>query len=95
MVSIAAMSPRPRMRMGTHSGTLTAGVIGKHKFAYDIWGDTVNIASRIQSACPPGEVFVSAFAVGLLSDRFRLADQAEVELKGRGRGQVYRVDRLQ
>ena len=83
-----------RMRVGLHSGALTAGVIGKHKFAYDIWGDTVNIASRIQSVCPPGEVLISAFTADLLSDRFHLADQGEVELKGRGTHQVYLVDRF-
>ena len=82
-----------RMRVGLHSGGLTAGVIGKHKFAYDIWGDTVNIASRIQSVCPPDEVLVSADTASLLSSQFRLTDQGEVELKGRGRRGVFRVDK--
>ncbi len=82
-----------RMRIGLHSGPLTAGVIGKHKFAYDIWGDTVNIASRIQSVCPPNEVLVSADTADLLPERFRLTDQGEVELKGRGQRRVFRVDR--
>ncbi len=82
-----------RMRIGLHSGALTAGVIGKHKFAYDIWGDTVNIASRIQSVCPPDEVLVSADTADLLRGRFRLTDEGEVELKGRGKRRVFRVDR--
>ncbi len=82
-----------RMRIGLHSGALTAGVIGKHKFAYDIWGDTVNIASRIQSVCPPDEVLVSSDTADLLPSRFRLTDQGEVELKGRGKRRVLRVDR--
>ncbi len=82
-----------RMRIGLHSGALTAGVIGKHKFAYDIWGDTVNIASRIQSVCPPNEVLVSADTAALLPERFRLIDQGDVELKGRGRRRAFRVDR--
>ena len=82
-----------RMRIGLHSGGLTAGVIGKHKFAYDIWGDTVNIASRIQSVCPPDAVLVSADTAALLPDRFHLTDQGEVELKGRGKRQVFRVER--
>ncbi len=82
-----------RMRIGLHSGPLTAGVIGKHKFAYDIWGDTVNIASRIQSVCPPNEVLASADTADLLPERFRLTDQGEVELKGRGKRRAFRVDR--
>ena len=82
-----------KMRIGLHSGSLTAGVIGKHKFAYDIWGDTVNIASRIQSVCPPGEVLLSANTAGLLPDRFQLTDRGEVELKGRGMRRVFRADR--
>ncbi len=82
-----------RMRIGLHSGGLTAGVIGKHKFAYDIWGDTVNIASRIQSVCPPDAVLVSADTASLLPGRFRLTDQGEVELKGRGKRRVFLVER--
>ena len=82
-----------RMRIGLHSGGLTAGVIGKHKFAYDIWGDTVNIASRIQSVCPPDAVLASTDTADLLPDRFRLTDQGEIELKGRGKRRVFRVER--
>ncbi len=94
LVSSKAAGTQPwRMRVGLHSGGLTAGVIGKHKFAYDIWGDTVNIASRIQSICPPGAVLVSADTADLLPDRFRLTDQGELALKGRGKRQVFQVDR--
>ncbi|MEM7022967.1 MAG: adenylate/guanylate cyclase domain-containing protein [Pseudomonadota bacterium] len=81
------------MRIGLHSGPLTAGVIGKHKFAYDIWGDTVNIASRIQSVCPPDEVLVSNDTARLLQDRFSLIDQGNVQLKGRGERRVFRLER--
>ena len=80
-----------RMRVGVHSGPLTAGVIGQHKFAYDIWGDSVNVASRVQDACPPSEVLVSADTARLLPERFDLSEPQEVELKGRGRHRVYRV----
>ncbi len=84
---------RWRMRTGVHTGSLTAGVIGQHKFAYDIWGDTVNVASRIQSVCPPDEVLVSADTAALLGSDFRLLDARQVELKGRGLYKVFRVDR--
>ena len=85
--------PAWRIRVGVHSGGLTAGVIGQHKFAYDIWGDTVNIASRVQSVCPPGEVLVSADTAALLPDSYALSDERQVELKGRGAYGVFRVER--
>ncbi len=89
----AAGGPAWRMRVGVHTGPLTAGVIGQHKFAYDIWGDTVNIASRIQDACPADQVLVSVDSAERLSARFVLSDASEVELKGRGRYRVFRVER--
>lgn len=80
-----------QMRTGVHSGGLTAGVIGRHKFAYDIWGDTVNVASRVQSVCPANEVLVSEATAQQLSPSIALSDEHEVELKGRGRAKVFRV----
>ncbi|WP_299623081.1 adenylate/guanylate cyclase domain-containing protein [Pelagibius sp.] len=81
-----------RMRIGLHSGGLTAGVIGKHKFAYDIWGDTVNVAARIQSVCAPEAVLVSEDTAALLADGFDLSDEGEVVLKGRGKRRVFRLE---
>ncbi len=83
-----------QMRTGVHSGGLTAGVIGRHKFAYDIWGDTVNVASRVQSVCPANEVLVSEATAQQLSPNIALADEHEVELKGRGRAKVFRAVRM-
>ncbi len=88
----AASSDGWQMRVGLHSGPLTAGVIGKHKFAYDIWGDTVNIAARVQSVCRPGEVTVSAAIAERLNADFRLGAGREVELKGRGSYRVFTLD---
>jgi class 3 adenylate cyclase len=81
------------MRVGMHSGPLTAGVIGTHKFAYDIWGDTVNAASRVQGAANSGEVLVSAATRARLSGTFRVVDDRDVSLKGLGENRVYRIDR--
>lgn len=81
------------VRVGVHSGALTAGVIGKHKFAYDIWGDTVNVASRVQSACPEDDVLVSDATAALLSSRFTISSGRTVPLKGRGARLVYSVFR--
>jgi class 3 adenylate cyclase len=72
------------LRIGLHSGPAVAGVIGKDKFLYDLWGDTVNIASRLESQGLPGRVQVSEDVVELLYKRFRFEARGVVELKGRG-----------
>ena len=59
-----------RMRVGLHSGAVVAGVIGKNKFTYDLWGDTVNVAARMESNGVPGAVQVSRATADLLAPRF-------------------------
>ena len=75
-----------RMRIGIHSGPVVAGIIGSRKFAYDIWGDTVNVASRLESTSEPGRIQVSQpIAESLeLSGRFQLEFRGDVDLKGKG-----------
>ena len=82
-----------QVRVGVHSGPLTAGVIGTHKFAYDIWGDTVNVASRVQCVAGAGEVLVSEATRNLVSGPVRISECRDVELKGLGDSRLYRVDR--
>jgi class 3 adenylate cyclase len=67
-----------------HSGPVVAGVIGKTKFAYDLWGDTVNTAARLESHGLPGEIQVSATIHNVLKDRFDISYRGEVDLKGKG-----------
>jgi class 3 adenylate cyclase len=77
------------MRIGLHAGPAVAGVIGKDKFLYDLWGDTVNIASRLESQGLPGRVQVSEDVVELLVRRFRFEPRGVIDLKGRGPTMTY------
>jgi class 3 adenylate cyclase len=72
------------LRVGLHSGPVVAGVIGERKFVYDLWGDTVNIASRMESHGVPGQVHVSDRTRELLGQGFVVRARGSVELKGRG-----------
>lgn len=74
-----------RLRIGIASGPVVAGVIGTRKFAFDLWGDTVNTASRMESSGEPGRIRVTQRTFELLCDRFRFEGPAELEVKGKGR----------
>ncbi len=79
------------IRIGMHSGPLVAGIIGYKKFAYDLWGDTVNIASRLESHGEPGVPQVSAATAEKLSSHYLLEQRGMVELKNRGEMMAYRL----
>ena len=76
-------------RIGIHSGTVVAGVIGKKKFSYDLWGDAVNTAARLEAHGLPGEIQVSAYVRDLLIDKFQFVERGLVELKGKGQVQAF------
>jgi adenylate cyclase len=80
----AARSLPLELRIGIHTGPVVAGIIGLRKFAYDIWGDTVNVASRVESTAPTGEIQVSERAHERLESLYALAPRGSVELRGRG-----------
>ena len=71
--------------VGIHSGPVVAGVIGKRQYAYDLWGDTVNVAARIVDQAKPGSVVVSGDTWLQLSEHCRGKSQGEVELRGKGK----------
>jgi class 3 adenylate cyclase len=73
-----------RLRIGLHSGAAVAGVLGQDKFLYDLWGDTVNVASRLESHGQPGRIQVSEVTRALLGEGFQVEERGLVELKGRG-----------
>ena len=79
------------MRIGIHSGTVVAGVVGKRKFTYDIWGDAVNIAARMECAAEPGTVNLSAYTYDLVREHFRCEYRGKIQVKGKGRIDMYQV----
>jgi class 3 adenylate cyclase len=72
------------LRIGLHAGPVAAGVIGEHKFAYDLWGDTVNIASRLESHGSPGRIHVSDVVQRRLDGAFRFESRGLIDLRGLG-----------
>jgi adenylate cyclase len=75
---------RISFRIGIHSGPVVAGIIGRRRFLYDLWGDTVNTASRMEQHGVAGEVQVSEQTRALLGDAFALEERGVVEVKGKG-----------
>jgi class 3 adenylate cyclase/CheY-like chemotaxis protein len=73
-----------RIRIGVHSGPVVAGIIGRQKFIYDVWGDTVNIASRLESQGLPNRIQVSQTIVAALRDRYKFESRGTISLKGKG-----------
>lgn len=73
-----------QVRIGIHSGSMVAGIVGTSRFAYDVWGDTVNVASRLESTSEPGRIHVSAAVARQLDPDYILESRGSVELKGKG-----------
>lgn len=78
------MGEEVQLRIGIHSGPAIAGVIGTSKVFYDVWGDTVNTASRMESHGEPGRIQITGATRALLEDRFKTSERGVVEIKGVG-----------
>jgi class 3 adenylate cyclase len=76
--------PNWQLRIGIHSGPVIAGVVGDKKFAYDIWGDTVNIASRMESSGSVGQINISEATHVLISDQYECEARGKIKAKNKG-----------
>jgi len=84
IISYAEGVPYPlQMRIGVHTGTVAAGVVGRKRFSYDLWGDVVNVASRFESTGQPDKIHVSEAVKVRLSDDYLFLDGGTVEMKGK------------
>ena len=79
------------IRIGIHTGSCVAGVIGTKKFIYDLWGDTVNTASRMESHGLPGRIHTTEATCRLLADRYEIEARGSIDVKGKGAMQTYFV----
>lgn len=82
-----------RLRIGLHTGPLVAGVIGNSRFSYDLWGDTVNMASRLESQSGEGRILVTETVHDRLCDRFDFEEHGDTDIKGKGTRKTWYLSR--
>jgi len=80
-----------QIRLGVHSGSVVAGIVGVKKFAYDIWGDTVNTAARMEQNSEAGKINISHTTYELIKDKFTCEYRGEIEAKNKGALKMYFV----
>jgi class 3 adenylate cyclase/CheY-like chemotaxis protein len=85
----AELGAELQLRVGMHSGPVVAGIVGESKFSYDLWGSTVNIASRMESHGEAGAIHISEATAKLLKDDFDIVERGTTQLKGYGEFQTY------
>ena len=78
-----------KLRIGINSGEVSAGVIGKKKFIYDLWGDTVNVASRMEVYGKHDQIHVNSPTYNILKDKYLFEKRKELDIPGKGKMQTY------
>ncbi|MCR5453364.1 MAG: adenylate/guanylate cyclase domain-containing protein, partial [Bacteroidales bacterium] len=86
--------PDWQLRIGIHTGPLVAGMVGKKKFAYDIWGDAVNVASRMESAGAPGMINISSDTYERVKEYFCCIPRGSISIKNHKNVYMYFLDRF-
>lgn len=81
------------LRIGIHTGEIVSGVVGKTKFTYDIWGDTVNLAARMESSCEAGKINISETTYQLVKDSFKCTYRGKLKVKNKGEVSMYFVEK--
>jgi class 3 adenylate cyclase len=84
--------PYWKMRLGIHTGEVVAGVVGSKKFAYDIWGDTVNLANRMETNGESGKINISKSTYELVKDQFKCQSRGAISVKNKGDMEMYFVE---
>ena len=83
--------PDLAIRIGIHTGPVVAGIVGSTKFAYDIWGDTVNLAARMESGGAPGQVNISRSTYNRVKDQFEFEQRGKIVIKNKDATEMYFV----
>ena len=83
-----------QIRIGIHSGPVVAGIIGAHRFIYDVWGDTVNVASRLEAYSLPNRIHVSQDIARHLVGPFALEPRGSIDVKGKGKLETFFLSRI-
>jgi class 3 adenylate cyclase len=81
------------MRIGITTGPVVAGIVGEKKFAYDIWGDTVNTAARMEQSGHEGKINISGITYELIKDEFECTHRGKISAKNKGEMDMYFVER--
>ncbi len=87
----ARLAPGWSFRFGVHSGRVVGGLVGTHKYVYDIFGDTVNVAARMEQLSEPGRITITASTLDALGADVGVVDRGEAEVRGRGPMRLYFV----